>query len=283
MDNGVGRPPAAAVSGPAVQCQHFLPCVRHARLFRAVDRTRPDGRAAAVARRFACPGIQRRAHRGVRAQRLGHGGAHRVLDRKSSGRPAGRVDVCVQYAYADAPRTHPGHSHLGAAPGAPRGGPDHHANPRARCDLARRLDVGDGLYIRIPACVRERHDRGRPRRPRRRLGPPSRARPFLVCALRRAGDRRLASRLHPLSPRRPRPGHGTLARQRRGILGNAEGLSRLGGTDPFLHVERRVLPRPRGLLFSRCHRAGARRARALAVVSSSRTGGRRHPSHHDAC
>ena len=45
------------------------------------------------------------------------------------------------------------------------------------------------------------------------------------------------------------------------------------GRHPFLHVERRVLPRPRGLLFSRCHRAGARRARALAVASSSRTGG----------
>ena len=29
-------------------------------------------------------------------------------------------------------------------------------------------------------------DRGRPRRPRRRLSPPSRARPFRVCALRRA-------------------------------------------------------------------------------------------------
>ena len=146
-----------------------------------------------------------------------------------------------------------------------------HPRPRAlaRCRVARRLDDGDGLHVRLPHRLRRGHGRGRPRRARRRTG--GRARAASSCSSAAATVLAAIAVLPVYLPyrrvREARPG--PLDRIGRRILRHADGISRSRRNDPFLHVERAFWTEPGRRLLPRLrrHRPGDRSAIYCAMVA----------------
>jgi hypothetical protein len=251
----VGGPPAPACPLPAVRRQHLLPVPRHPRLLGATHHPRADGSATTLARRLSGPGLQHRPHRRVRAHGVGRLDARRALDRRQGRRPAGRVDVRLQYAHADAACAHPGHSWVGAAARLAVRRPRHQHRAGPRCPVAGCVDGSHGLHVRIPPRVRLRDGWCGAPGAHRRLAAPAAARTLARGTGGHRCGRDLHPDIHPVQPGGAGAGNGTVSRERVRFLRHPERLPGRSGTDSLRHLEWRLLPQSSGRFLPRlCRR-----------------------------
>ena len=99
MDHRVGRP-SAADPAHLFDGNIFYPA-RYAGILRAADRASADGRARAVARRFACPRDESAVAGGLRADRTRGLRRDLLVDAGSRRRGGGRIAVRLQQPHAD--------------------------------------------------------------------------------------------------------------------------------------------------------------------------------------